>query len=280
MGGLGRTLKLQRTRADAMAPEAFHRELWGKIDDTVRATVTGKAGEQVLTYYWGATASDGFDDGNWASSAEALYFSFSDSAGFCVMSHHAAIHWLDMVLWTDPAVRGFIDEAGWALVDVPYVPAFKKMAEVHTTTLLELRDVLYRVARRSAGQRVDDDDFSPDQGVPRVFLADLTPPERVLLEAAAYSGACNCEYCCRVLPTATLQEWESGHLEHVGPSWEALDTLEAEVASAQAACLPFEQKQWLDEPLGPPELQALREALARRGLAPPIPRLVAMIMRR
>lgn len=83
-----------------------------------------------------------------------------------------------------------------------------------------------------------------------------------------------------MLPTATLEEWKIGHLKHVGPSWEELDTLEAEVASTQAACLPFEQKQWLHEPSGPPELQALRETLAKRGLAPPIPRLVAMIMRR
>jgi hypothetical protein len=280
MGGLGRTLKLKRTHDGATAPEAFHRALWGKIDATVRATVTGRAGEQVLAYYWGASASDAFDDGDWTSSEEELYFSFRDAAGCCVMSHNAAIHWLDMVLWTNTDVRDLVDEAGWALVDVPYVPAFKAIAEMHTTTLLELRGVLYRVVRRSAGQRVDDDDFTVDQGVPRLFLADLTPPERVLLEAAAYSGACNCEYCCRVLPMVTLEEWQGGDVGHVGPTWEALDTLEAEVASAAAACVLFEQKQWLHEPSGPPALRALRETLAGRGLTPPTSRLVAMIMRR
>lgn len=280
MGGLGRTLRVKRTRGDATDPSTFQRELWEKIDAAIRATVTGQAGEQVLTYYWDATASDGFADGDWTASAEALYFSFSDAAGCCVMSHNAGIHWLDLVLWTDAEVRNVIDEAGWALVDIPYVPAFKKLAELPTPTLLELRNVLYRVARCSAGQRVDDDDFTADDGVPRLFLADLTPPERVRLEAAAYAGACNCEYCCKVLPLATPEEWQSGNLEHVGPSWEALDTLEAEVALAKAACIPFEQKQWLDEPSGPPELQALRETLAKRGLTPPVPRLVAMIMGR
>lgn len=261
-------------------PEDFHRELWGKIDATVRATVTGQAGEQVLAYYWGASARDGFDDGDWASSEEELYFSFSDSSGCCVMSYNAAIHWLDMVLWTDPDVRELIDEEGWALVDVPYVPAFKQLVEMHTATLLELRGVLYRVARCSAGRRVDDDDFTADDGVPRLSLAELTPPERGLLEAAAYSGACNCEYCCHVLPMVMLEEWQGGNVEHVGPTWGALDTLEAEVASAAAACALFEQTQWLQAPSGPPALQALREALAGRGLTPPTPRLVAMIMRR
>jgi hypothetical protein len=278
MGSIGARIPIRRLRAEARPPADLHRALWTAVDETVRENVMGAAGEQVLALYLGMVASDGFADGAWGSSDSELRFSFTDSAGLCTMSSHAALHWLDVVLWTEPRVHAVARAAGWEVVGLSSVPSIRRALEARTPTFVELRDVLYWVSRRPAGARVDDDDWMPDDGLPRLRLAELAPDERVAVEAAAYAGFCGCEYCRGVLPYVRLEEWGDGRIEDVAASWTALDAMSTD--DARDAIAAFAEEQWRQAPFGPPELQRLRDALAAQGLAPPIKCLVPMLLQR
>ena len=48
----------------------------------------------------------------------------------------------------------------------------------------------------------------------------------------------------------------------------------------RAVLTAFSEEQWTEQPLGPPQLQALRASLAAQGLEPPLARLVPMILQR
>ena len=279
MGGIGTTLSIRRLRADA-DPAAFHRALWAKIDSTLRTAVSGEAGDQVLALYFSMAADDGFDDGSWSSSETRLDFRFSDASGLCSMSCEAALHWLEIVLWTDRFVHRVARDAGWEIVSVPRVPALLNVLTAATPTLVELRDNLYYVSRRPRGRFVDDDDFYSDDGIPRLTLAELNPGERLAVEAAAYSGECTCEYCRNVLPFVLLDPWQEGNTGDVTATWSALDEMPNEEAAASDAVSAFSEEEWTRSPLGPPALQALRDALATRDLDPPISRLVPMLLQR
>lgn len=280
MGAVGTQLPIRRLRADADSPAALHRALWDKVDYTIGVMVSGRAGEQVLSFYLSMVAEDGFDDGSWISSETHLDFRFTDSAGLCSMSSLAALHWLDMALWTEPAVQRLIRDAGWEIVSLPRVPAIRNVLEARTPAFVELRDNLYAVSRRPRGARIDDDDFYSDDGIPKPTLAELTGEERLAVESAAYSGECSCEYCRNTLYAVLLGPWQEGEREAVPATWALLDELPREENAARAAVAAFSEEQWAQAPLGPPELKVLRDSLAARGLMPSIARLVPMLLQR
>lgn len=280
MGAIGNSIAIRRLSGDACSPEALHRALWDKVAYTLRATLRGSANDQVLALYLSMAASDGFADGAWYASETSLDFTFSDSAGLCAMSAYAASHWLDVVLWTDTFVEKVARDGGFTFAEIPRVPAIRRVLEARSPTLVELRDQLYHVSRCAPGARVSDDDFRSDDGIAVLTLADLTSEERLAVEAAAYSGACTCELCRDALPYVILEPWYAGRVEDVPATWTLLDEVPEAEAEARTALEAFTDERWVEAPLGPPALEALRATLAARGLEPPLVRLVPMLVQR
>ncbi len=271
---------MNATRADAMPIGELHRALWAKVAYTIHCTVSGEAGGQVLAMYLDMSADDGFADGTWHTTRDALCFSFGDAAGLCTMSSAAALHWLEVVLATDSMVKDVVLRAGWELADLPVVPALGKALAAHGPALVEVRETLYAVTRAAAGHRLADDDFVTDDGLPRLRLAELNEDERAAVEAAAYAGVCNCEYCRNVLPFVWLPEWQEGERADVGRAWSALDELATEAAAARSAVLELSDDAWRAAPRGPVALEALVAALSDRGLRPPLACVVPMLLGR
>jgi hypothetical protein len=279
VGAIGTTLSIRRLNDSAESPEDLHGRLWDKVDRVIRAMVTGYAGEQVLAYYLSTTASDGFGDGHWRASETSLSFVFTDSAGLCSMSSYAALHWLEVVLATEWSVHDMACDAGWEITSVPEITD-RWLLEARTPTLVELRENLYVVSRSLRGATLTDDDFHSDDGIPKPTLAELTPSERLTLEAAAYSGACTCELCRNTLLDVLPSAWFDGRIEDVPATWALLNEGHHDEDVLRTALADFTEDDWDVEELGPPELRAFREVLAVRGLQPPLARVVPMLIQR
>lgn len=278
MGGTWVEWRVRRVRDDAAPPAEALRRFWDAIDAVVRSTVTGEAGDQVLALYLGMVAADGQADGSWYAGADRFTASFGDMAGLCGMSSQAAVHWAVVVPATDSAPAEALEDAGWALAGP--APSRARALLEPRPALVELRDTLYAVPRLRPGARLDEDTLWTDDGLPRSAPADWTADERVAVEAAVLAGDCGCEYCRNVLPFVLPSAWLEGPREDLAPAWEALAALPAEEAAAREALRGFDDAAWAAAPAGPPALDAVRDALAARGLRPPLASLARMVVRR
>jgi len=280
MGAIGTSFAIRRVSDAAVPPAELHRALWDKVAYTIRAMVTGYAGRQVLAQYLSMAADDGYHDGLWTASETELMFVFSDSAGLCSMSSHAALHWLEVVVATESFVHRLVQEAGWELTDIPRVPATKRLLEARGPGFVELGDELYVVSRCGRGTQITNEDLYSDHGIPRLLLVELTPDEWVNVNAATYSGGCVCELCRNTISDVIPWAWQEGRLDDVAATWALLDQTPHDEDTLRAVLTAFSEEQWTEQPLGPPQLQALRASLAAQGLEPPLARLVPMILQR
>jgi hypothetical protein len=182
MGGIGKSLSLERHGATPSSAQALFDEIYDAFERNVRRFAQGAAYEQIIAYYLGAARED------CEASDKRITFWFRDAAGLCATSMQACLHWFELIASALP-----LDEIaarhGYRIA-TPRRP-LAELLESCESSLVELRGNLFSTFADGEEVFLTSDDLGPDT----LSIEDLTPSERAEVESVARAKRCVCAVC-------------------------------------------------------------------------------------
>lgn len=241
---------------------------WERFCEWFRAAAPGEWDH--VSYYAEETSHEVLP--SWVGT-DRIDFVFRHNAGACGTSAALVVHWIEVFHALRAAeLNAEIAEPRGFRFAAAEVPAFA-IARNMVHPFVWVGAYPYELETLSVGQRIGDRDwyYGIDGGTPTPPFRELSPADRHLVQRTRITGQCRCGACEIVrgpfTALAALAEREAD-LVRAFTLLELDDVAKALLAAARPAVRAFSDASFRANPKGPPELVALANHLATRGLRP------------
>ncbi len=273
---MGLRVAISRTSDHALPLLELHRKVWEALAEEVHAALLDPANRVTTADYLPSTVYDGLkEEGHraWDREDDELGFSFSDASGCCSLSMRSAWHWARMAylrIWTT------LGGDGWEFPD-PGSTIPSALVRGPSEPLVYISQGMFAVPRRLRGKRFGETRYESDEdpwigtGDSRgLRLSAVQGGDRDMVELASLTGQCQCDLCMKYLAATFPADKHDDIARDIVPvrrAWELLEAGADGVAELEAAAAPSVNTWNWTDPAGPPQLQALRDRLAAKGVA-------------